>query len=247
MTDAGPAMTPDVSLLDEADWAVSSTGVLYTDPPLVIDALTFTVPADLRPLFEHLTSVETVDMDALVDFVAEVSGVEFDSFEGAATVLVPPGEFAARVGSLLGELVHAAGVTFEDGDLAAMLADVRLPVFGSQFHRGKPIKEWGEAAGAVLASVGVLAGTHGPALLLLMGPAGAIITLGTYGTLGGIWVANRLRQRGKDRRAARAAASPRPRPRRRPSLSRPLTRSLPSLSKRTRRYSMRSPRRGRDV
>lgn len=184
-----------------------SAGVLHTDPPLVIETLTFTVPTDLHPLFEYMTAQKTRDMDTLAEYVAEASGIEFESFDTAPPVLMPSGEFAERVSDLLRNLVGAAGVELEAGDLAAILANLRLPVFGSQPRGSKLIKDWGESTGAVLASIGALAGAHAPALVLLAGPAGAIITLGTYGALGGIWVANRLRQRAQDRRTARRAAS----------------------------------------
>src|SRR5690349_13744130 len=84
-----------VSLFDAAEWAILSTGVLKTDPPLVVEALAFTVPEYLQPLFEYLTATGTGDTNALAEFVAEASGLEFDSF-GAVTVLesAPPAEFA---------------------------------------------------------------------------------------------------------------------------------------------------------
>jgi len=194
------------SLFDEAEWSVVSTGLLNTDPPLVVEALTFTVPDDLQPLFERLTTTGTVDTDTLEEFVAEASGVEFDFFS-AMTVWdsASSEDFAARVGSLLREFVSATGI--EDGALAEELAELHLPVFGSQPRGSKPLKEWGEGTGSVLMGIGVLAGTHAPALLALTGPVGAIITLGTYATLGGVWATKRIRQRRADRRKVKAAAA----------------------------------------
>jgi hypothetical protein len=110
---------------------------------------------------------------------------------------------ATRVGSLLGEFVGATGIE-DGGELAAGLAELRLPVFGSQPRDSKPLKDLVEDAGDALMFIGVLAGTHAPALLVLTGPVGAIITLGTYATLGGAWAINRVRQRRAAQREAEA-------------------------------------------
>lgn len=195
-----------VSLFDEAEWAVLSAGVLNTDPPLVVEALAFTVPDDLQPLFEYLTTTGTGDTNTLADFVAEAPGLEFGSF-GATIVRdsAPSAEFAAQIGTLLTEFVRATGIE-DDGELAEELAELRLPVFGSQPRGSRPLKEWGEGTGSMLMCIGVLAGTHAPALLALTGPAGAIITLGTYATLGGLWVSKRLRERRAAQRAAQREA-----------------------------------------
>ena len=186
MVDPNLPVGTGASLFDEAEWAVLSTGVLNTDPPLVVEALTFTVPDNLQPLFEYLTTTGTGDTDTLEEFVAEASGVEFDSFSATTVWDSASSEnFAARVDSLLREFVGATGI--EDGALAEELAELHLTVFGSPPRGSKPLKEWGEGTGSVLMGIGVLAGTHAPAFLALTGPVGAIITLGTYATLGGVW------------------------------------------------------------
>lgn len=196
-----------VHLLQEADWAILSTGLLKTDPPLVVEALAFTIADYLDPLFEHLITIGGEDTDVLGQLVAEAVGVEFDSF-GATTILhsASRNEFASGVDHLLRDLVGATGIE-DDGGLAAELAELRLPVFGSQPQHSKPLKEWGEGTGAVLMSVALLAGTHAPALLVLAGPVGAIITLGTYAVLGGAWAAKLVRNHRAALREAKAADS----------------------------------------
>jgi hypothetical protein len=196
---------PDVSLFDAAEWAVLSTGVLTTDPPLVVEALTFTVPHYLQPWFEYLTTTGTRDANTLAEFVVEASGIEFDSFD-AVTIREsePRAEIAAQVANLLGEFVSAIGIE-DDGKLAAELAELRLPVFGSQPQDSKPLKDWVASAGGagnVLICIATLAGPHAPALLLLTGPVGAAITIGTYATLGGAWTVNRVRKRRARKREA---------------------------------------------
>lgn len=195
-------------LLDEAEWAVLSTGVLETDPPLVVEALTFTVPEYLQPLFEHLTATGAGDTNALAEFVAEASGLEFDSFSAIAVWdSVAPAEISAQVDGLLREFVEATGIV-DGGELAAELAELRLPVFGSQPRGTEPLKQWatgaGNAGGALMA-IGTLAGTHAPVFLILAGPVGAGIALGTYATLGGIWATKRIRDRRAAKREAEAA------------------------------------------
>jgi hypothetical protein len=198
-----PAGT-NVSLFDEAEWAVLSTGVLNTDPPLVVEALTFTVPDDLQPLFEYLTTTGTGDTNTLEEFIAEASGMEFDSFR-AMTVRdsAPPAEFEPRLSSLLRDFVSAIGIE-DSGEFAAELAEIRLPVFGSQPRDSKTLKDLVEGTGNALMCIAVVAGTHAPALLALTGPVGAIITLGTYVSLGGAWATKRLRERRAARREAKA-------------------------------------------
>jgi hypothetical protein len=184
-----------VHVLDEADWAILSTGLLKTDPPLVVEALTFTIADYLRPLFDHLVTIGGEDTDTLGQLVAEAAGVEFDSF-GATKILhsASPEEFAAQVGPVLRDLLGMTGIE-DNGELATELAELRLPVFRSQPRDSKPLREWGAATGTVLTSVAFLAGTHAPALLVLAGPVGAIISLGTYVGFGGAWAAKRVHQR----------------------------------------------------
>jgi hypothetical protein len=208
MADSDLPTGTGVPLLDEAEWAVLSTGVLETDPPLVVEALTFTVPEYLQPLFEHLTATGAGDTNILAEFVAEASGLEFDSFSAIAVWdSAVPAEISAQIDGLLREFVGATGIV-DGGELAAELAELRLPVFGSQPRSTEPLKQWATGAGNVggaLMAIGVLAGTHAPVFLVLTGPVGAGIALGTYATLGGIWATKRIRDRRAAKREADAA------------------------------------------
>jgi hypothetical protein len=205
MADRNLPAGKDVSVFDAAEWAVVSTGVAETDPPLVVETLTFRVPWDLIPPLEYLTTIGTGDTNALAEFVADVSGLEFDSF-GDVVVRdsAPSAEFLTQVRILLREFVGEIRIE-GGGDLAAELAELRLPVFGSQPRDTKPLKDLVEDGGNALMCIGMLAGTHVHALLVFAGPVGAIITLGTYAVLGGGWAINQIRQRRAEQRAADAA------------------------------------------
>lgn len=222
------------TLLDQAEWAIVTTGVLDATPPIVIEALTFMVPPELTSRFAELTVDGAVpEVDTVGALVADACGVEFEQLSSpAVTGMEDPDRHAELVRSLLRDLVGAAGGSAAGVELAEELTAFRLPVFGSQSSSSEQILRWGGGAGEVLGAVGVLAGSHAPALLLLAGPAGAIITIGSVGLAAGTWTWNHFRRKRRTRKTQATTQPAAPKPGPAPSVTDPAATSEPTTTAR---------------